>query len=243
MAIWLRNARREDGATIGASVGASGDVLHAADFGALVALDDGYQQLASDRDAILAAAREEAARLIAEGEARAAELVEAARREREQAADEGYRQGEQQAIADWIARAAEAGDARAQMYTRMRERLASAVSVAVEKIVAVEQRDLLFQRALAEIDRIADGAAYLNVTVHPNDHADARVAFDRLAARWRDLGQAFPISVVADRRVEPGSCVAESDVGAIDASLETQLRAMRGAVARALKRAEHETSV
>ncbi|MFP6560939.1 type III secretion system stator protein SctL [Paraburkholderia sp. B3] len=241
MAIWLRNARREEDGTAGepgsGRVGAGNDILSAAEFGALVSLDEGYRQLADDRDAVLAAARDEAARVIAAGEARAAELVEAARREREQAAAEGYRHGEQTALADWIARVAQAGDARALMHARMRERLASVVQVAVEKIVAVQQRDLLFERALAEVDRIADGAAYLSVTVHPNDHAHAQAAFDRLAVRWRELGQAFPISVVADRRVEPGSCVAESDVGAIDASLETQLRAMRDAVARALKRA------
>jgi type III secretion protein L len=244
MAIWLRNARGGDvGASTGLGigrVGARNDILSAVDFGALVELDEGYRQLASDREAILAAAREEAARLIAEGETRAAALVEAARLEREQAASEGYRQGEQEAIADWLARVAEAGDARAMMHARMRERLASVVSVAVEKIVAVEHRDLLFERALAEVDRIADGAAYLNVTVHPNDYAQAQLAFERLATRWRALGQAFPISVLADQRLEAGSCVAESDFGVVDASLETQLRAMRGAVSRALKRAAED---
>ncbi|WP_206956911.1 type III secretion system stator protein SctL [Trinickia acidisoli] len=238
MAIWLRNARCEDAVAPGASrVGACTDVLSVEDFATLVSLDECQQQLVSEREAILGAAHEEAERLIAAAHARASELVDAALRERSEAATQGYRHGEQEAIADWMERVAQAGDAHALMQTRMRERLASVVSVAVEKIVAVQQRELLFERALSEIDRIAGGAAYLRVSVHPSDHARAQSAFDRLAARWHDLGQPFPISVVADQRLEPGSCFAESDLGAIDASLETQLRAMRAAVSRALEHA------
>jgi type III secretion protein L len=45
---------------------------------------------------------------------------------------------------------------------------------------------------------------------------------------------------VADKRLEAGSCICESDFGSIDASLTTQLRAMRSAVARALKHSLRE---
>lgn len=238
MAIWLRHARREDAVMPEeARAGACSDVLSVRDFATLVTLDEGFRQLADERETVLRAAHEEAAHLIVTAQASAAELIDAARRERDCAKDVGYRQGEQEAIADWMERVARAGDARTLMHERMRERLASLVSMAVEKIVAVQQREALFERALVEIDRIAGGAAYLNVSVHPSDHAFAQAAFDRLAARWRDLGQPFPVTVVADRRLEPGSCIAESDLGAIDAGLETQLSAMRTAVSRALKHA------
>jgi len=48
------------------------------------------------------------------------------------------------------------------------------------------------------------------------------------------------LSVVADKRLPPGSCLCESDFGAVDASLATQLRAMRSAVSRALKQSVNE---
>ncbi|MEM5405601.1 type III secretion system stator protein SctL [Paraburkholderia unamae] len=241
MAIWLRNTRQlQNGAADdpgSTRVGAPAEIMGAAEFGALVALDEGFRVLHSEREAVLAAAREEAARLVDAGRAEAAGLIEQARRERETAAAEGYREGEQRALADWFERTVQEGDAHARLLERMRERLAAVVSVAVEKVVSVEQRGLLFERALSEIDRIAGGATYLNIAVHPNDHDHACIAFDRLAARWREIGQAFPLSIVADRRLAPGSCIAESDFGTVDASLETQLRAMRSAVSRALKHA------
>jgi type III secretion protein L len=122
----------------------------------------------------------------------------------------------------------------------MRERIASIVTVAVEQIVQVQQADQLFERALSAVDRIVEGATWLRVAVSPVDYDKACVAFERLSARWRDLGRPFPLSVVADKRLAPGSCLCESDFGAIDASLATQMRAMRLAVSRALKQSASE---
>ena len=240
MAIWLRHAGLAQGdandGLFGARVGAPSDIISADEFGTLVALDQSYAVLADERGAILATARTEGDRLIADGEARAQQLLVDARREYDTAAEAGYQAGSAQALADWMERLALAGDSQAQLQKRMRERLADVVAVAVEQIVKVEQRDMLFERALSAVDRIVDGATYLHVAVHPDDHDHAKLTFDRLAARWRDLGQAFPLSVIADKRLEPGSCVCESDFGTVDASLDTQIRAMRSAVSRALKR-------
>ena len=110
----------------------------------------------------------------------------------------------------------------------------------MEQIVRVQQADTLFERALSTIDHIVEGATYLRVAVSPIDYDKACIAFERLSARWRELGRPFPLSVVADKRLEAGSCICESDFGSIDASLATQLRAMRSAVARALKHSLRE---
>lgn len=231
MVIWLRSDR----ALPDARVGAYSDVIPRDAFGALVEIDEGYTQLTADRDAILAQAREEAQAIVdaAHGEAEA--IIEQARREYESAAQRGYQAGEKQALADWMDRLADAGDEQRQIQTKLRERLAEIVTLAVEQIVRVQQSEMLFERALTTIDRIVEGATYLRVAVSPVDHDKACVAFERLSARWRELGRPFPLSVVADKRLEAGSCICESDFGSIDASLATQLRAMRSAVARALK--------
>ncbi|RZF23573.1 HrpE/YscL family type III secretion apparatus protein [Paraburkholderia sp. UYCP14C] len=246
MAIWLRSdrlLRTEDGGSHGerrggGHVGAHADVVPRAAFGTLMELDAAYEQLAADRDA----ARDEAAVIVAVAHAEAATIRETARAEYEHAAAHGYRDGEQRALADWVERLADvcAGQHRAQL--KMRERIASIVTVAVEQIVQVQQADQLFERALSEVGRIVEGAAWLRVAVSPFDYDKACVAFERLCARWRDLGRPFPLSVVADKRLAPGSCLCESDFGAIDASLATQMRAMRLAVSRALKHSAGELS-
>jgi type III secretion protein L len=234
MAIWLRSDREMPDAA-NARVGAHSDVIPRATFGALLEIDEAYAQLAVDCEAALAQARDEAAAIVDAARHEAQEILAAARREYEAAADHGYRDGEQQALANWVERLADAGAEQRHTQMRMRERLAEIVTVAVEQIVNVQESDLLFERALATVDRIVEGATYLRVAVSPGDYDKACVAFERLSARWRELGRPFPLSVVADKRLEAGSCICESDFGAIDASLATQLRAMRSAVARALK--------
>lgn len=236
MAIWLRSDRALPGAT----VGASSDVVSRDAFGALIELDEGYAQLARDRESMLRQAREEAQAIVDMAQAEASTIVEQARREYEQAAQRGYREGEKQALTDWLERLADAGNEQRQTQIKLRERLAEIVTVAVEQIVHVQQSEMLFERALTTIDRIVEGATYLRVAVSPVDYEKACVVFERLSARWRDLGRPFPLSVIADKRLQAGSCICESDFGSIDASLATQLRSMRSAVARALKHSLRE---
>lgn len=236
MVIWLRSDR----ALPDARVGAHADVIPRDAFGALVEIDDGYAQLAEDRDVILTQAREQARAIVDAAHGQAETIVEQAHREYESAAQRGYQAGEKQALADWMDRLADVGDEQRQIQTKLRERLAEIVTLAVEQIVRVQQSETLFDRALTTIDRIVEGATYLRVNVSPVDYEKACIAFEKLSVRWRELGRPFPLSVVADKRLEAGSCICESDFGSIDASLTTQLRAMRSAVARALKHSLRE---
>ncbi|MDR3096676.1 MAG: type III secretion system stator protein SctL [Paraburkholderia sp.] len=241
MVIWLKRARdaAHDGdaaSAIALRVGAASDIVRRDVFGELLALDVACDALAEERETLLAHARAEAAGLVDEARNEAARIAQDARRDYAEASEQGYRDGCERALADWMERLAQAADAQSRMQASMRERLANIVASAVEQIVRVESHEALFERALATVDRIVDGATYLRVAVSPGDYEDAKATFDRLAARWRDLGQMIPLSVVADKQLEPGSCVCETDFGTVDASLDMQLRAMRSAVARALKR-------
>jgi type III secretion protein L len=235
MAIWLRSDRTlEDGGRF--AVGTGSDVIPRAEFGAHLEIDQSYAQLAAQRQALVQRGRDEAAALIeaAQGEAQA--ILQAARREYEAASEHGYRDGERRALAEWMERLAQACVDARHTQLKMRERLAEIVTVAVEQIVRVQQSESLFEQALTTVDRIVEGTTYLRVAVSPVDHESASLAFNRLSERWRDLGRPFPLTVVIDKRLAAGSCICESDFGVVDASLATQLRAMRTAVARALKR-------
>jgi type III secretion protein L len=57
--------------------------------------------------------------------------------------------------------------------------------------------------------------------------------FEQAAARWHERGRPVPVTIVADRALARGSCLCETDIGSIDASLTVQLDALRMAVRRA----------
>ncbi|MBB3000381.1 type III secretion protein L [Paraburkholderia tropica] len=253
MAIWLKRARDavfEPGASLAGGttndlalrLGAASDIVRRDTFGELLSLDAARAALVEERAALLDEARALAQTLIDHARDEAADIVANAQRDYAEASEQGYRDGCERAIADWMERLAQAADAQNRLQSSMRERLANIVATAVEQIVRVESHEALFERALATVDRIVDGATYLRVAVCPGDFDGAKAAFDRLAARWRDLGQAIPMSVIADKQLDPGSCVCETDFGTVDASLDMQLRAMRSAVSRALKRSAHTSA-
>ncbi|WP_063778203.1 type III secretion system stator protein SctL [Burkholderia cepacia] len=242
MVIWLSKPRQADSSADDPRprFGAHGDILPREVFGTLVDIETAYRQAGQDARAELDAAREEARRIVAAGRADADALLDAARAEFASAEQRGFEEGSARGAADWLVNVAQAGsDARAAQ-DRMRVRMAEIVAVAVEQIVRSEGTSALFERALSAVDRIVEGSTCLRVAVHPDDLDDARAAFDGLASRWRDLGRPLPVTVSADRRLARGSCLCESDVGLIDASVSTQLRTMRAAIARALKESVQE---
>ncbi|MEJ2768809.1 type III secretion system stator protein SctL [Mycetohabitans sp. B46] len=234
MAIWLKSPYQIPH-TDGVHVGASRDVIPAAEFGALLTIEQAYEQLEADRQETLERARNESNKIVEAARQSAQQILDDATREYETAAERGYRDGEQRALSDWMERLAELADSERRMQIRMRERLAQIVTIGVEQIVHVQHTDALFERALNVVDRIVEGAAYVRILVSESDHDQACVAFERLAARWREMGRPFPLTVIADKKLPPGSCICESDFGSVDASLATQLRAMRTAITRALK--------
>lgn len=239
MVIWLKSHRTALEPDT-SPVGAHGDVISRDAFGALMQIDEAYAQLAADRETILAEAGLEAENILAAAREQAQSIVTEAQREYGTAAERGYRDGERRALSEWMERLALSHADERRLQAKMRERLAQIVTVAVEQIVSVQESQSLFDKALSAVDRIVEGATYLRVSVNPADYEVANNAFERLAARWRELGRPFPLSVVADKRLPAGSCLCESDFGAVDASLATQLRAMRSAVSRALKQSVGE---
>jgi type III secretion protein L len=230
MAIWLRQATLD----APGNVGAAGDVISGRTFAAMMQLDDGYRQLAADCEALLEEARAQAEDILDEARERAAEIEEEARELHATASERGYESGREAALADWFDSAASAAEVQQRLHERMRERFAHLVMAAAEQVIGAESRAALLARATTAVETIVEQATYLKVKVHPDDLEAAQVEFGRLAERRREAGAPLPLTVAADHLLTPGSCLCETDIGTADASLETQLRAMRLAVERAL---------
>ncbi|RQV23688.1 HrpE/YscL family type III secretion apparatus protein [Burkholderia cenocepacia] len=232
MVIWLRNPQAE-GTDLG--VGVEGDVLRHERVAAIVEIDAAYAEMRRQCDEALDAARAEARMLLDEARARADELVERAMREFAQAAERGYDDGLRRGLTDWHERAAAAHAEACRLAPGQHDRLAGLVTLAVEQIVASVEPEALFARAAATVERIVADGSPVHLRVHPSDLAAASAAFDEAAAAWREAGRSVRLCVAADATLAPGACVAETDLGAIDASLSLHLAAMRDALARAVR--------
>jgi len=230
MAVWLRRAT----AGVPGGIAAPGDVIRAGSLAALVSLDQGFRDLETEREALIEQAHAQAQAIVDEARARAGEIERAARARHAAAHDDGYESGRAAALADWFESAASAMEVQRRLHESMRERLAELVMRAAEQVIAAESSAALFARASGAVEAIVANAAMLRVVVHPDDLEVAREQFARLSEQRGLAGRPLPLAVSADRTLEPGACVCETDLGRIDASLSTQLRALRLAVARAL---------
>ena len=191
--------------------------------------EDGREEGRLEAESILEAAREQARRIVADAEAAAAEAIESARQD-------GYREGYEAGIA--------AADAEMREQVRMIAAIAENVTVdktqlikeceaeIVALVVDVARKILdreiqldrsivikLVEKALARVN----GQVILRVRVNPDD-------YDLVKRHWDDaLGGETSIGIVADKRVKPGGCVVDTEGGAVDTQIDTQLNEIRRA--------------
>lgn len=234
MVIWLRNPNAH-GESLGQGVGINDDIVRAEDLATLVELDAAYADLSRRSEAMLADARAQAQAILDAAEAQADERMAQAQEIYNGAAQQGYEAGHEQALADWHERSLRMLAEGPSIGERQRDRLAQLVALGVEQIVATADPAALFRQAAQTIDRIVADGSPVKVSVHPDDYTTATAAFDAVAREWRETGRSVSVQVSTDARHERGTCVCETDLGAVDASLPQQLAAIRAALSRAIE--------
>jgi type III secretion protein L len=167
---------------------------------------------------IIEQAQAEARRIVAEAEGRRAAVYEAA-----------SRQGREEGLKHWNEILA-AASARSEELVRSNETglLKLAVRMA-EKIIGDHLRadPATMVGIVAEAMKSAGRERSLTVQVHPDAVEVIRSRMDDLKAR---LGGGREIWVEGNPSIQPGGCIVHSEIGVIDAKLETQLRCMEQAL-------------
>jgi type III secretion protein L len=229
MAVWLTHGP--------CTVGFDHGLIRAADFARLADSATIAAAVADERERVLAQARAEAGELLDAARAEAAALVQDARDRLAQAHQCGMSQGLEDAAAHWAGQAMAAAESRRRHLLRQSERLAAIVSMAVERVIEQEDRAGLFRRSLRTIVKLVKDTPMLTLRVTEADRDIAQGAVDAVKAQLSGL----PIEVVTDAALNEGGCRFESDGGVIDAGLDTQLAALRRAVARAAQQMARES--
>lgn len=190
---------------------------------------DGREECRLEAEAILESAREQARRIVADAEAAVAEVIESARQE-------GYREGYEAGIAAADAEmreqvraiAAIAENVTVDKTQLIKECEAEIVSLIIDVARKVLDREIqldrsivikLVEKALARVN----GQVILRVRVNPDN-------YDLVMRHWGDaMDGETSIGIVADRRVKPGGCVVDTEGGAVDTQIDTQLNEIRRA--------------
>ncbi|MBC7286993.1 MAG: hypothetical protein H5T86_02905 [Armatimonadetes bacterium] len=79
------------------------------------------------------------------------------------------------------------------------------------------------EKALKEALASAVGAVKLQVVVHPSQ-------LDIATQLAEVLARSFQVSIEADEHVAPGGCIVSTDLGEVDATVESRVRRLREAI-------------
>ncbi len=183
----------------------AGPIIKAADYSVLVeALD------------VLARAQAEAAALATESKTAFAA-------EKKRGYEEGLAEGKKAAAVDVFERLEQG----IQFYQHLQGSIVDLVLQGVESIVGECDREKLLQTNLDRVLKLARGQTFVTFKVAPEQVAQVKAKLEELLAHSPTLEH---FEVKADRDIAPGGCIMVSEVGVVDATLETQLQSLRDAL-------------
>jgi type III secretion protein L len=204
--------------------------------GLVVLIDRPGYRLVADRKVIK---RDEAS--IVENVERAYELAQqqiaGAFQQAEDACDriaaEAYEKGMAAARDEAAQRLAIAELDRHALLNSLRPALAELIVEAVTLIAKDLDRRALLARAFEQLHTSFSDVSWARVRVHPEAADAARAALDELCS---ETGVGKLARVMPDETLPRDACLFESELGVVDASLDTQLQAIRAAIVQATQR-------
>jgi type III secretion protein L len=169
--------------------------------------------------------------VVALAQEKAKQIIEDAGRERDAIHEQAREEGNARGLSEWnhiLARTA----LRIEELTKSWEETMLRLSVRVaEKIIGEQLR--LHPDTIVEIVReVLKGTRpgkHLVIQVNETEAGQVRARLDHLK---ESLGVSSEIEIVASVSVRPGGCVIESELGIIDARLETQLKCLEDVLVR-----------
>jgi type III secretion protein L len=176
-------------------------------------------------------ATREASDVVALAQEKARQLIEEALREQDSIRERARQEGNAQGLAEWN-RVLTAANQRADELTNSWEETMLRLSVRVaEKIIGEQLRvhPETIVGIIREVMKNIRPGKRLTIQVNQADAQQARARIDRIKD---GLSTSSDIEIVASGSVSPGGCVIDSELGIIDARLETQLKCLEEALVR-----------
>ena len=176
-------------------------------------------------------ATQEARDVIAVAQEKARQIVADAERERNAILEQARQEGHAKGLAEWnhiLAQAAQRSEELAKSWEETMLRLSVRVA---EKIIGEQLK--LHPDTIAAIVReaLAGIRPGRHLVIQVND-AEAQEVRARTARLRESLSVGCEIEIVAAATVPSGGCVIESELGIVDARLETQLKCLEEALVR-----------
>jgi len=143
----------------------------------------------------------------------------------------GYADGKEQALLDQAEKMIETVSRTVDYFAGVENEMVDLVMQAVRKVVdGFDDREkvvVVVRNALA----VVRNQKQMTLRLHPDEVEPVRERINEILAAYPGVGY---LDLVPDLRLSRGACILESEIGMVEASLEGQLEAVRGAFQRTL---------
>lgn len=170
----------------------------------------------------------EANRLLAMAEQRAAAMAADAEKAYEERRRQGYEDGLMEGRMEQSEKMLETAMQAVEYIEGVEGKLVDVVTSAVRKIIGeLDDRECTVRVVRNALAAVRSQQRVL-IRVSPDDKDSVRQALAAMISA--SPGAATFLDVTADPRMKPGDCILECELGVVDASLETQLKAIEHAL-------------
>lgn len=177
--------------------------------------------VALEAEQILEAAKTEAEAIRAE-----------ATKEYEAKQEQGYQEGLEKGKAEIAERMVEQMSRSAAYFSKFERVLIDLVLRASKKILGEFDQHELVERVVQRVLEATRNEGHVTVRVAPSQS-------EYLKSKVGTIMEKFPkiefLEIVPDDRIPEGGCILETEVGVVDASLETQLKALENAMIKSMQ--------
>lgn len=173
-----------------------------------------------DANALLDQARQEAERITAQ----AREAYEAERRR-------GYADGKEEARLEEAELMIENVTRNVEFFSKVESRMVDLVLQAVQKIIDdFDDRDRVML-TVRNVLSVVRNQKQMTLRLHPAQVEVVKSRINELLAAYPGVGY---LDIMADSRLKPDACILETEIGLVEASLDTQIAALRSAFQKVL---------
>lgn len=161
----------------------------------------------------------------------AAQIEAEARQAYEAERQRGYLEGKEEARLEQAEQMIETISRNVDFFSKVETRMVDLVMQAVQKIVSDfddRERVLLTVRNVLSVVR---NQKQMTLRLNPQQVEVVKSRINELLAEYPGVGY---LDIVADSRLQADACILESEVGLVEASLETQISALRTAFHKVL---------
>lgn len=169
----------------------------------------------------------EANNLLAATALRVREMEDAAKEAYAEQRTQGYEDGQEACRSEYAQKVLEVALQSVDFIESLEQTVVKVVTEAIERVIGEMDNDERIVRIVRTALSAVRNQKRVVVRVAP---ADEKAVVEGLAAMIsREHGTSGFLDVIADVRLPVGSCILESELGVVDASLDTQLRALERA--------------